>query len=261
MRMRLEGKTALVTGAGKGIGRAIALAFAKEGADIGVNALHKETSEDTAEAVRQLGRKAVAVPADVSSTSDVDAMVDTVLDRFGKIDILVNCAGGGVPGGQRRSLIFEFPPEEWDRVVAINLRSTYLCSRRIGQLMVKQNGGKILNMASVNAYAGAPFRSAYAPAKAGIVNLTMVMAVELGKYNINVNCLAPGVVPTDRILHVAKMGGFDMERVISLTPLGRLCEPDDVAKAAVFLVSDEANNITGVTLPVDAGWLAYRALV
>jgi len=255
--MRLEGKVALVTGAGQGIGRAIALALAKEGADIGVNALHSETAEATAEAVRQLGRRAVAVPADVSSAEEVDTMVDTVLDKLNKIDILVNNAGGG---GQRSFLMLEFPPEEWDRWVAVNLRSTYLCSRRVGQWMVKQKAGKILNMASINGYGGAPFRSAYAPAKAAIMNLTMVMAVELGKFNINVNCLAPGVILTSRIKRRAEQGAFNLERVVADTPLGHLCEPDDVARAAVFLVSAEASSITGVTLPVDAGWLAYLPL-
>jgi len=157
--------------------------------------------------------------------------------------------------------MLEFPPEEWDRGVAINLRSTYLCSRRVGQWMVKQKAGKILNMASVNGYGGARFRSAYGPAKAGIMNLTKIMAVELGEFNINVNCLAPGVVLTSRIQSRAKQGGFNLERVIADTPWGRLSEPDDAAQAAIFLVSDEASSISGVTLPVDAGWLADLALV
>jgi len=255
--MRLMGKVALVTGAGQGIGRAIALAFATEGADIGVNAFHVETSEATAEAVRKLGRMALPVPADVSLSNEVDTMVETVLDKFGKIDILVNTAGGGF----RFFPMIDYPPEDWDRIIAINLRSTYLCSRRVGQWMVKQKAGKILNMASVNGYGGAPLRSAYAPAKAGIMNLTMVMAVELGKYNINVNCLAPGVVLVPRIKRLAEEKLFNLEGVMNHTPLGRLCEPEDVAKAAVFLVSDEAVAITGVTLPIDSGWLAYRALV
>jgi NAD(P)-dependent dehydrogenase (short-subunit alcohol dehydrogenase family) len=116
-------------------------------------------------------------------------------------------------------------------------------------------------MASVNAYGGSPLRSAYAPAKAGIVNLTMVMAVELGKYNINVNCLAPGVVLVPRIKRLAEQKVFNLEGVVSRTPLGRLCEPEDVAKAAVFLVSEEAAAITGVTLTIDGGWLANRTLV
>jgi 3-oxoacyl-[acyl-carrier protein] reductase len=255
--MRLQGKVALVTGAGAGIGREIALAFAKEGADIGVNALHRETSEATAEAVKALGRMAVALPADVSQADEVDLVVETVLDKLGKIDILVNNAGGA----ERTFLMLEYPQEEWDRVIALNLRSTYLCGRKVAQWMAKQKGGKILNMASVNGYGAAPQRSAYAPAKAAIMNLTMVMAVELGKFNINVNCLAPGVVLTDRIQRLAKEGTFDLERVMAQTPLKRLSRTEDVANAAVFLVSDEASAITGVTLPVDAGWLAYRPLV
>ena len=255
--MRLMGKVALVTGAGQGIGRAIALAFGKEGADIAVNAMHKETSGATVEDLMKLGRKAVSIPADVSLPDEVDRMVGKVLDTFGKIDILVNTVGGG----SSFFPMLDFPLEDWERVTALNLRSTYLCSQRVGRWMAKQNSGKILNMASVNAYGGSPLRSAYAPAKAGIVNLTMVMAVELGKYNINVNCLAPGVVLVPRIKRLAEQKVFNLEGVLSRTPLGRLCEPEDVAQAAVFLVSDEAAAITGITLTIDAGWLANRALV
>jgi NAD(P)-dependent dehydrogenase (short-subunit alcohol dehydrogenase family) len=255
--MKLAGKVALVTGAGQGIGQGIALAFAKEGADIGVNALHVETSEATAEAVRKLGRKAVVVPADVAQSDEVDRMVSAVLEKLGKIDILVNNAGGAL----RLFTVLEYPPEEWDRVIAINLRSTYLCSRRVGQWMAKQKAGKILNISSVTGIGGGSFRGAYAPAKAGIINMTMVMAVELGKYNINVNCLAPGLVLVPRIKRLAEEEGFNFEVIINNTPLGRAIEPDDVAKAAIFLVSDAASAITGVTLPVDGGWLAYRALV
>ena len=254
--MRLKGKVALVTGAGQGIGRAIALAFAKEGADVAVNAFHQETSEATTADIRKLGRRAVAVPADVSIADDVDAMVDKALDALGRIDILVNNAGG------TRSLfpVLDYPPEEWDLAVDVNLRGPFLCSRRVGRLMAKQRAGKILNIASITAYAGVPLRGAYGPAKAGVINMTMVMAVELGKYNINVNCIAPGAVMVPRTLRLAEEGGFDMDGAKAQSPLGKLCEPDDVAKAAVFLVSEDAGKITGVTLPVDAGWLANRTL-
>ncbi len=254
--MKLEGKVALVTGAGQGIGRAIALAFAKEGADIAVNAFHPDTAENTVDNIRQLGGKAVAVPADVSNAEAVDAMMDHVLETLGRIDILVNNAGG------TRSLfeVLDYPIEEWDITIGVNLRGAFLCSRRAGQWMAKQKAGKILNIASVSAFAGIPLRGAYGPAKAGLVNLTMVMAVELGKYNINVNGIAPGLVLVPRILGLAEQGGFDIEQFRSQTPLGRLCEPDDVAKAAVFLVSEEADKITGITLPVDAGWLAYKTM-
>jgi NAD(P)-dependent dehydrogenase (short-subunit alcohol dehydrogenase family) len=183
-------------------------------------------------------------------------MMDKVLEAFGGIDILVNNAGG------TRSLfkVLDYPVEEWDFAVDVNLRGPFLCSRRAGQWMAKQKAGKILNIASVCGYAGVPLRGAYGPAKAGIMNLTMVMAVELGQYRINVNCIAPGLVSVPRILGLAEKGGFDIDKAKHQTPLGRLCEPEDVAKAAVFLVSEDADNITGVTLPVDAGWLAYKTL-
>ena len=257
--MRLEGKVALVTGAGHGIGRAIALAFAREGADIGVNALHQESSEATAQDARALGRRALAVPADVTQADQVDAMVDTVLDKLGRIDILVNNAGGT----PRLFLMLDYPVEEWDHAISLNLRSAFLCSRKVGKFMTEQKGGKILNISSGAGYAGIPLRSAYGPAKAGMMNLTMVMAAELGQYNINVNCIAPGVVLTTRIKGLIEKGAFGasgLELLKNKMPLGRLCEPEDVANAAVFLVSDEAGAITGVVLPVDAGMSSYKPL-
>ena len=251
--MKLSGKVALVTGSGSGIGRAIALLFAKEGASIAVNARHLETIEKTAEEIRQLGGRAIAIKADVSDADDVDMMVDRVVRELGGVHILVNNAGisgENVP-------ITETSVEHWDRVVSINLRGTYLCSRRAGQWMVSNKTGKVLNIASMTGLVGFPMRSSYGPAKAGIINLTQVLAVEWAKYNINVNCIAPGFIITPLDDELFKSGKLNLELIEKRIPLGYRALPDDIAKTALFLVSNDARYITGVTLPVDGGWLAY----
>lgn len=251
--MKLDGKVALVTGAGKGIGRATALIFAEEGADVAVNALHLSSAEGTVKEIRKLGRRAIAIEADVAVVDDVDRMMDTVLNELGKIDILVNAAGArpeNVP-------TIEQSIEKFDRTLNTHLRGTYLCCRRAGQWMVKYGGGKILNISSTAGITGFPMRTAYGAAKAGIIHLTKTLAVEWAKHNINVNCIAPAYILTPRIETGVKEGKLDLELIEKRTPLGRLGEPNDVARAALFLVSDDAKYITGVTLPVDGGWLAY----
>ncbi len=191
--MTLDGKVALVTGAGKGIGKGIALAFARQGAEVVVNAAHQATADAVAGIIKsELKGNAIAIEADVSKAEEVDAMVGKALKEWGKIDILVNNAG----------IVQEFAPtieqsiEKWDRVISVHLRGTYMCCRRVGQWMVKNNGGAILNMSSVAAFGSFPMRTSYGPAKAGIINLTQVLAVEWAKYHIRVNCIAPPVCST-----------------------------------------------------------------
>jgi len=253
--MKLEGRVALVTGSGSGLGRAMALAFAEEGADVALNDLHQATASEVAATISQeFKRKAIAIEADVARADEVDAMVDKTLSELGKIDILVNNAGilqQSVP-------TIEQSVENWERVIGIHLRGTYLCSRRVGQWMVKQKGGVVLNMASIIAFGGFPMRTSYGPAKAGIINLTQTLAIEWAKYNIRVNCIAPGYIGQSMTDNAIKEGILDLEAILRRTPLGHLGKADDIAKAAVFLVSDDASYITGVTLPVDGGWLAYR---
>jgi NAD(P)-dependent dehydrogenase (short-subunit alcohol dehydrogenase family) len=249
--MRLEGKVALVTGAGSGIGQAIALLFAKEGADIAVNDIDLSSAEETAGAVKQIGRKAIAVRADVAKADEVDAMVDRVINELGGVHILVNNAGIPVHG----PLLGEQTPENWDRVVGVILRGTYLCSRRVGQWMVSRKTGKIVNISSVAGIAGSPTLTSYGAAKAGVINLTRALAVDWGKYNINVNCIAPGVIDTP-LTQRTFARWLTPEQITEPIPLGRMGEADEVAKAALFLVSDDAGYITGVTLPVDGGKLA-----
>jgi len=251
-KMKLSGKVALVTGAGRGIGRAIAFALAAEGADIGVNDADLSSAEATAKAVKKLGRRAIAIEADVSEADQVEEMVNRVIDELGGIHILVNNAGvfpEVVP-------TIEQSLEKWDRTMSVNVRGTYLCCRQVGKWMIAHSMGKIINIASIAGMRGVPMRTAYAPSKAAVINMTQDLAVEWAKYNINVNCIAPGPIVTDLIKNFIKKGILDLETLQRRTPLSRLATPDDIANAAVFLASDQANCITGVILPVDSGLAA-----
>jgi NAD(P)-dependent dehydrogenase (short-subunit alcohol dehydrogenase family) len=252
--MKLAGKVALVTGAGSGIGQAIARLFAREGADIGVNDIDVPAAERTAGSVRQLGRRAAVLGADVCQSGEVAGMFARLIKELGRLDILVNNAG--VPAHGR--MIEEQTEERWDRVVDVILRGTYLCSRAAGKLMVAQGAGKVVNIASVGGLMGSPGLTSYGAAKAGVINLTRSLAVEWGEYHINVNCLAPGVIDTPLTQRTVKTVPEQRGRAI---PLGRWGEADEVARAALFLASDDASYITGVVLPVDGGWLARGAFI
>ncbi|MFH1651671.1 MAG: glucose 1-dehydrogenase [Chloroflexota bacterium] len=253
--MKFAGKAVIVTGGGSGIGREIALAFAREGADIAVNDRDAAGAVATAAVItKEFRRRALPLPGDVSRAEDVDKLVESTLQELGKVDILVNNAGVG----QEMLPTIEQSVKKWELVIGVHLKGTYLCSRRVGQWMVPQKSGVIINIASVVALGGFPMRTAYGPAKAGIVNLTRSLAVEWAEHGIRVNAIAPGYIETRLVLNAEKAGALDMGPILRRTPLGRLGKPDDVAKAAVFLASDDAAYITGVTLPVDGGWSAYH---
>lgn len=249
--MKLEGKVALITGAGSGIGQAIALLFAREGADIAVNDIDTPSAQATVARVRRTGRKAIATMADVSNPGDVGAMVSATISELGGIHLLVNNAGVQPHG----SMIEHQTVEMWDRVVAVVMRGTYLCTRRVGQWMAANGGGKVINIASVAGLVGVPDLASYGAAKAGVVNLTRSLAVEWGKYKINVNAIAPGLIDTPLTRHTSAAWSTP-ERIAEQIPLGRMGEPEEVARAALFLASDDASYVTGVTLPVDGGRLA-----
>jgi len=248
--MRFAGKAVLVTGGGRGIGQSIALGFAREGASVAVNAAHLATAEDTATQIRQAGGKALAIEANVADESQVKAMIDRVVRELGGLDILVNNAGVSQP----IMPTLEQDTADWDRVMATNLRSAYLCSKAAGKHMVAQHSGKIVNIASITGLTGQPMRTAYAPSKAAMLNLTKALAVEWGPYNINVNAVAPGYVMTDLVRNFISQGKVNEEAMLKRTPLGRLSAPEDIAEAVMFLASDAARNITGIHIPVDAGW-------
>jgi NAD(P)-dependent dehydrogenase (short-subunit alcohol dehydrogenase family) len=253
-KMRLEGKTALITGAGRGIGLATALLFAQEGADVIAADLDLSEAEATAAAVTKTGRKALALAADIAVPGEVYAMVDKAIAAFGGLDILVNNAGvGKVPAPT-----FELTDmDAWDKVWDINVRGTFLCSQRAARWMSTNGGGKIVNIGSQTGIAGVPYINAYGPSKAAVINMTRSLAVEWAKYKINVNCVAPCWTATPRLENAFKAGFVSLEEIQKRCPMGRAAEPEEVAKAILFLASDDADFITGVTLPVDGGWLAY----
>jgi len=255
--LRLKGKVALVTGAGTGIGKATAILFAKEGADIAVSNLDLPEAAETAEAIRKIGRRIIVIAADISKPDEIYTMVGRAISEFGGVNILVNNAGlpaVSVPDA------FEIKGkyiEAWDRVFEINVRATFLCSQRAGQWMKTHGGGKIVNVASQTGIAGVPYVNAYGPSKAAVINITRSLAVEWAKYNINVNCVAPCWTRTRRLEKAIENGVVSIAEIQKRCPMGRPAEPEDVAKAILFLASDDASFITGITLPVDGGWLAY----
>jgi len=248
--MKLKDKIALVTGAGSGIGKATALLLAENGADIAVNDIDPASAEVTAGEIKQLGRKVTVVQADVSDAEAVDSMVDKIINEMGGVHILVNNAGIPIHG----ELIENQTVENWDRVVGIILRGTYLCSRQVGKWMVDHQYGKIVNIASVAGLRGAPNMASYGAGKAGVINITKTLAAEWGRYNINVNCITPGLIDTPLTQRTfAKSPAINS--IIERIPKGRMGSAEEIARAVLFLVSEDAEYITGVTLPVDGGLL------
>jgi 3-oxoacyl-[acyl-carrier protein] reductase len=247
--MNLTGKAALVTGSARGIGKAIALKLAELGADIVVNDIPAaaETLEATANEIRALNRKALAVTADVSSPADVNKMIETAIASMGKVDILVNNAGV-----TRDALIMRMSDEEWDTVLNIDLKSAFLCSRAVIRHMMKQRWGRIISIASVVGVMGNASQANYAAAKAGIIGLTKSIAKEVGSRGITANAIAPGYIETKmtEVLDEKRKEAF-LERI----PLRTAGTPRDVAEAVVFLASEEAHYITGQVLAVDGGLL------
>jgi NAD(P)-dependent dehydrogenase (short-subunit alcohol dehydrogenase family) len=247
--MKLEGKVALVTGAGSGIGEGISLMFAAEGADISVNDINPEAAEKTANAVKKLGRKAIAIRADVSVATEVEAMVDRTIKELGGVDILVNSAGFSSGG-----TVLDEELENWDRNINVMLRGTYLCAKYAGRWMVEHKTGKVINISSVTAMGGIPGMGAYIVAKSGVNALTRILAMEWSKLGINVNCISPGVIDTPMTQNtLAKR--FTPESMAEMIPLGRMGTAGDIARAALFLASDDSSYITGANIPLDGGML------
>jgi len=250
--MKLQEKTALITGAASGMGRAIASLFAEEGADVAISDVNLQGLQNTAETVRKKGHRVIAIKADVSEPAEVEDMVQRTIQELGGVQILVNDAGVGLGGPAE-----ELPVETWDKVVRINLRSQFLCCQKAGRWMIGHGGGRILNIASIGGVEGAPTAAGYGPSKAGVINLTRVLAVEWAKHNIRVNCIAPGAIMTPMLEGSIRLRQGTIEDFRRRVPLGRVGQPEEIARAAVFLVSDDSSFITGITLPVDGGALCY----
>jgi NAD(P)-dependent dehydrogenase (short-subunit alcohol dehydrogenase family) len=246
----LTDKVAIVTGGGTGIGKGIALEFARAGAHVVVASRRMEIIKKAAEEIEALGRQSLSVQTDVIEKEQVDNLVKQTVDKFGRLDILVNNAGGSAAWPFEK-----ISPKGWDIILAINLKGTFLCSQAAGKVMIRQKKGKIVNISSVAGVGSSATIPHYGAAKAGVISLTKTLAVLWGKYNINVNCIAPGLINTPLTQRTAAREPA-FANIAKGVPLGRMGETDDIAKAALFLVSDDANYVTGATLPVDGGWLA-----
>jgi 3-oxoacyl-[acyl-carrier protein] reductase len=243
--LKLTGIVALVTGAAQGIGRAIALLLARNGADIVVSDINLEKAEETAKEIRAIGPKATAVKVDVSNLSDVERMVEALIEKLAKIDILVNNAGI-----TRDKLILRMTEEDWDAVLGVNLKGTFNCTKTVIRHMAKQRSGKIVNIASVVGEMGNAGQANYSASKAGVIGLTKTIAREYAQRGINVNAIAPGYIETpmtDALPEKAK------EELKKLIPMERLGKPEDVAEAVFFLVCEESSYITGQVLNVNGG--------
>lgn len=242
--MDLSNKVALVTGSGRGIGRTIALRLAKSGAKMVINDVG-ESAKAVAEEIKTMKQDSIAILADVSSSADVDKMVETAISTFGKIDILVNNAGI-----TRDQLVLRMSDEDWDKVMAVNLKSVFLCSRAAVRSMIRQRWGRIINMASIVGIIGNPGQANYSSAKAGIIGFTRTLAKEVASRGITVNAIAPGFIDTAMTQHLKE---DQRDELMKRIPVGSLGTPDDIAEAVAFMASPEARYITGQVLNVDGG--------
>ncbi len=243
--MRFENKIVIVTGAGRGIGQAIAVGFAQEGADVVLCGRSPAPLEETAEQVRALGRKATVVPTDVGDAASVDACIAKVMEEFGRVDVVVNNAGV-----TRDKLIIRMADEDWDEVLRINLKGAFLFSRAAAKVMMKQRSGSLINITSVVGLTGNAGQSNYSASKAGLIAMTKSLAKELASRGVRVNAVAPGFIisqMTDVLPEAIK------SQMLANIPLGRFGAGEDIAKSVLFLASNDAGYITGQTLSVNGG--------
>lgn len=243
--MRLKGKQAIVTGAGQGIGRSIALKVAQEGADVVIAEWNPETGNQTKKEVEAFGRKALFMKVDVANRIEVQNMVAEILRVWRGIDILVNNAGF-----DRGATLLKVKEEDWDAVLGVHLKGTMNCIQAVAPHMIEKQYGKIINISSIYGKSGGIAAISYSAAKAGIIGLTKSVARELGSYQINVNVVLPGLILTPTI---AKMADKYRDMIIERTPLGRIGQPEEVANVVAFLASDEASFVTGATIEVSGG--------
>jgi NAD(P)-dependent dehydrogenase (short-subunit alcohol dehydrogenase family) len=247
----LKGKVAVVLGASRNIGRTLSLGLANAGADVVVASRSVGDLETLAQEIRGMGRKALVQPVDVTKSSDIRKMAEAAVADFGRIDILVNNAGINI-----NKLALDMTEKDWDLVLDTNLKSYFLASQAVGQYMVKQKKGKIISISSTFGLVGFEKRAAYAASKGGIGQLTKVLAIEWGPFNVNVNAIAPTATRTtinEELFANEEWRKFMLERL----PVKRFCQPVDLVGAAIFLASDASDMVTGITLPVDGGWTAW----
>ncbi|MEM2104146.1 MAG: glucose 1-dehydrogenase [Candidatus Bathyarchaeia archaeon] len=252
---KLKGKVAIITGAGSGIGRATAVLFAKEGAKVAVVDCNKDSGEETVKIIRQSGGEAVFIYADVSKASDVQKMVETVVGKYGAIDILFNNAGINLA-----LPITELPEETWDEIINTNLKGVFLCSKNVIPIMKRQGSGIIINMGSSSALVGVPYFGAYSASKGGILALTRTMALEVAPFKIRVNCICPGMVETPlskRTWEKMRISEEKRGERAKSIPWGRVGEPEEIARAVLFLASEDSSYMTGSNLTVDGGFTSH----
>jgi len=244
--MNLQGKVALVTGASRGIGRAIAISLAEAGADVAVNyAGNEQAAIETAEAVRACGRQAITIKADVGEAQQVEDMVKQVLEQLGKLDILVNNAGI-----TRDNLLMRMKEDEFDQVINTNLKGVFNCMKAVTRSMMKQRSGRIINISSIVGVTGNPGQTNYVAAKAGVIGMTKSAAKELASRGITVNCVAPGFIETEM---TDQLSADIREQLLRQIPLGRLGQPEDISRIVRLLASDDASYMTGQTIHIDGG--------
>jgi len=246
MAMELEGKVAIVTGGTRGIGRTIVLDLAANGADVALNYRKSaDLAQELAETIREMGRLAMIVQADVSSFDDAQTMVQKVLDEFGRVDILVNNAGMNWDG-----VVWKMTEEQWDRVIDVDLKGTFNYTRAVTSIFRQQGSGKIVNITSINGLRGKFGQTNYSAAKAGVIGFTKACARELGRYSVNVNAVAPGLIETEMVKEAPEQV---REMALAEIVLGRLGLPEEVAYVVTFLCTEKARHITGQVIQVDGG--------
>ena len=243
--MELLGKVALVTGAAQGIGKAIALLLAEKGADVVVSDINVEKAQETAREIEEKGRKSMALKVNVADPDEVEQMVETIIEKFSRIDILVNNAGI-----TRDKLLLRMSSEDWDAVLDVNLKGVFNCTKSVIKYMSKQRSGKIVNIASVVGLMGNVGQANYAASKAGVIGFTKTVAREFAQRGININAIAPGYIQTPMTEVLPEKVKEELMRLI---PMGRLGQPEDVAQAVLFLVSEASNYVTGQVLNVNGG--------
>ncbi len=258
MEKRLIGKIGLVTGAGSGIGRAIAVRFAKEGAIVGIHYYqNKDGAEETLETVFAAGGEGIMLQADVSVAREVDEMIATLVERYGTIDVLVNNSGIGSAYSPDR--VHEIDGQDWDRVIEVNLKGYMLTAKAVLPYLIDKGKGSIINISSIRGLSGAPALASYCASKGGVVLLTKEMALDYACYGIRVNCICPGFIETEmfsRYLNRQENANLARNKFAKMALLGRIGFPEEIASVCAFLASDAASFVTGIALPVDGGYVA-----
>jgi 3-oxoacyl-(acyl-carrier-protein) reductase len=242
----LESKVALVTGSGRGLGKAIAIKLAESGADLIINDLDEKSALETAEEIKKMGRKVLVSHGNVAVYSDMEVLFKDIQDTFGKLDILVNNAGI-----TRDSLFLKMSEGQWDQVIAVNLKGIFNCTQFAAKMMAENNSGKIVSLSSVAGQMGNVGQTNYAATKAGVMGITKSLAKELARYNVNVNAIAPGIVQTPMTDVIPEKV---MEGMLKQIPLRRIGQPDDIANLVRFLVSEDSAYITGQIIACNGGW-------